>query len=692
VVALAAAGLVGVGGVSALAGARPDAQAQAQPAACPAAAADRTSAVAAALRCGTRVELLDSRTEKEQVFAEPSGALTLEATAVPVRVHRTDGSWVPVDTTLARAADGSIAPAATSAAVRFSGGGTQPLVTLVRDGHTWALSWPAPLPVPSVDGSSATYPEVLPGVDLVVTATLDGFTHVLVVKNAAAAANPTLREVRYRLDRGGARTTADGGLVLTADDGSPLASGGTADMWDATGGEAADGPVSSAAGPGARAKRARMGTRVTGGQLVITPDAALLTGAGVRFPIYLDPAVTIGESKWTYANNDNTNNADGKAWVGEDPWWLDHYRSFFDFSVSSLRGKHILDASLEAKLYHSWSCASTPVWIYRTNKITATPRATWSSMDLQKELDNVSAHAHKGDEACGNQPDVVMWFDGSLRSDVQTGADDDWTTYTIGFCACSDTGGTGEGTTDRWKKFYPTTVKLHVTYNSYPATPSSLATTPTTSCTTGSGRPAINTWTPLISAVLTDVDSGATLQADFSYSIDGGTTFTAIPRTAGQKTGLRHTVTMPNKSSSAPAFITWRVRAWDGTDASKSYSSKCEFTVDTQPPADPQLDTTALPAHPAIPPSTVVVGTPVLVPVAPNGDTDVIGYWFVVADAQVSPPRQTYVAAAANGTATLSVTPVVSGISPNWLTVQAVDRAGNFSTEVTHLFRANPAS
>jgi hypothetical protein len=656
-----------------------------QPPACPLTSADQATALAAARTCGGRVEVMAARTEKVQIFAEPTGLLTLEATAVPVRVRKPDRGWVPIDTTLSTRSDGSVVPAATVADVRFSGGGSQPLVRLDRNGQTWTMSWPSTLPAPSIDGSSATYAEVFPGVDLVVTATIDGFTHALVVKNAAAAANPAVREIRYRLS--GIDTSASGGLVATGADGTVLASAGDATMWDAT-------DSSSAVGPGARARRARMATRVAGTDLVIAPDPAMLTGKDVAFPLYLDPAFTAGEAKWTYANDDNTNNADGKAWVGEDPWWLDHYRSFFDFTVTTLKGTNVIDASLEAKLYHSWSCASTPVYLYRTNKITATPRATWSGMDLQKLLDSASAHAHKGPDACGEQPDVVMWFDGSLASDLQTSATANASTYTVGFCACSSTSGTGEGTTDRWKKFYPTTVKLHVTYNSYPATPSSITTTPTMPCATGSARPFINTWTPQLSAVLTDPDSGATVSAEFSYSLDGGTTLQPLLKTAAQKSGLRHTVTLPNKSATAPPYIRWRVRAYDGTDYSKSYSASCEFSVDTAPPGDPAPQPgTALPEHPAPPPSTVVVGTAVPLPIVPAaGDTDVVGYWFAVSTAQVSPPRQTYVAANADGSATLPVTPVISGVSPNYLTVQAVDHAGNVSTEVLYLFRANPAS
>ncbi|MFD0479756.1 hypothetical protein ACFQ0B_75140 [Nonomuraea thailandensis] len=50
------------------------------------------------------------------------------------------------------------------------------------------LGWTGALPKPTLSGDTATYPEVMPGVDLQVTADVDGFSHLLVVKSRAAAA------------------------------------------------------------------------------------------------------------------------------------------------------------------------------------------------------------------------------------------------------------------------------------------------------------------------------------------------------------------------------------------------------------------------------------------------------------------------------------------------------------------------
>lgn len=187
-------------------------------------------ALAAAAASDERVEVVSLRSETTQVFAEPDGRLVAESAAVPQRVRRDNGTWEPVDLALRPASDGTVRPRASVADVRFSGRDDRPLVTVVRDGRTFTLDWPAPLPEPSLEGDTARYPNVLADVDLVVRATDTGFTHVLVVKTPAAAEK--VRQVRFRLG-GDATVTADpAGGVRAVAAGTVLASAPPATMWD----------------------------------------------------------------------------------------------------------------------------------------------------------------------------------------------------------------------------------------------------------------------------------------------------------------------------------------------------------------------------------------------------------------------------------------------------------------------------
>ncbi len=141
----------------------------------PVAAATEASALAAAAASGEPVEVSAKTTETQRTLANPDGSLTLEQSVAPVRVRR-DKGWVPVDTNLLRRPDGTVAPAATVVDVVFSGGGSQtPMAQVGRGGTTVALGWSSALPTPALSGDTATYAEVLPGVDLKLRAQADGF-------------------------------------------------------------------------------------------------------------------------------------------------------------------------------------------------------------------------------------------------------------------------------------------------------------------------------------------------------------------------------------------------------------------------------------------------------------------------------------------------------------------------------------
>ncbi|MFD3781151.1 hypothetical protein ACFWS1_34990, partial [Streptomyces sp. NPDC058612] len=130
---------------------------------------------------GKPVEVQGERTESTTTYANPDGrSFRLDQSAVPVRVRAQSGGWVAPDATLEPRADGTLGPKAAVAGVSFSNGGDQAsLVTIAHGGRSLSLGWQGgALPKPVLDGDSAVYPEVLPGVDLRMTATLKGFREV----------------------------------------------------------------------------------------------------------------------------------------------------------------------------------------------------------------------------------------------------------------------------------------------------------------------------------------------------------------------------------------------------------------------------------------------------------------------------------------------------------------------------------
>lgn len=151
---------------------------------------------------GEPVEVVSLRGEASEVFATPDGRLQAREYLRPVWT-RVDGGWKRTDTDLTATSEGTVAPEASTVDLELSGGGEGPLVRMKRAGRELSLTWPTPLPKPEVAGPVATYPSVLPDVDLRMTAQQDGFTQLLVVKSAEAAASPELAQLRLELDTRG---------------------------------------------------------------------------------------------------------------------------------------------------------------------------------------------------------------------------------------------------------------------------------------------------------------------------------------------------------------------------------------------------------------------------------------------------------------------------------------------------------
>lgn len=174
--------------------------------ACPQTQPTAAAAAAAAASCGGRVEVAAARTERSQVFANHNGSFTSTQAARTQRVRRPDGTWVAPDPTVQRV-PGGFAPVASTLDTTFSAGGTATLATVRRAGTELSLHWSGPLPTPVAAGSTLTYSEVLPGVDLVVTAEIEGFGETLVVKSAKAATNAKLATVQLSTAAKGLKPT-----------------------------------------------------------------------------------------------------------------------------------------------------------------------------------------------------------------------------------------------------------------------------------------------------------------------------------------------------------------------------------------------------------------------------------------------------------------------------------------------------
>jgi hypothetical protein len=335
--------------------------------ACPAARPDQLSATLAAMNCGGRVEVLEQRSETTQVWARPEGGFSTEIYGGPVR-FRQGGTWKPVDLTLRRTADGTVEPVGHPRGVRFAGAGTgagsagagtgqgeRVLARLANGVDAVSLRWTGPLPEPVLAANTATYTEVRPGVDLVLTATRLGVEQSLVIKSRAAVAEAAGLSVPLRGDR--LRLVADGPGSFAIRD----AAGATVGRAPA--------PIMSDASVGARGERTREKPVKSG--LRVAGETAWLRNAKTVYPVTLSQQVVLSPTSDTIVRNDELSNSGKPDHSGAD--YLAYgkatsylARSFMQWPAAQLSGARITNATLSLWNWYSGSCAQTGWLVWDT--------------------------------------------------------------------------------------------------------------------------------------------------------------------------------------------------------------------------------------------------------------------------------------------------------------------------------------
>jgi hypothetical protein len=219
------------------AAASPAAPAPARKPACPDDRQDEASAAIAAKLCGARVEAVGRRTETTQVFVNPDGTVTEDRALAPVRV-KSGNRWQPVDLTLEARPDGSVAPRVHPRALVLSGAQTGPgdheVVSLGTGAQRTGVGWTGRLPQPVLDGRTATYREVLPGVDLVVRAQSTGYEQFFVARDRAALRRIAKLTLPMRTGKLTAAADGAGGLTFKDAKGRAVGRAQAPEMWDAT--------------------------------------------------------------------------------------------------------------------------------------------------------------------------------------------------------------------------------------------------------------------------------------------------------------------------------------------------------------------------------------------------------------------------------------------------------------------------
>ena len=664
---------------------------------------DSGSATTVAQQANRRIEIADQRTPTGQAYALPDGTYVREETVSPQRARRADGTWGQVDTTLVADTDGQLHTTASPVPTTFSGGGDDaPLMSFTNGaGHEISLSWPHPLPAPTVAGNVATYTEVLPGVDLQLRADPDGPRKVFVVKDRAAAA--TLANIELTVQTKGVDLRVDGNH-LVADDaktGRPAFITPPLTMWDtAPGPERFGEEPGSDWAPTTNGRSATVGVRLAGDRLVLTPDRRLLDDPTAHFPIRIDPTWhSVQQSFWLLLNSAAPNSPhwnggsrngaeEGDVATGSTRENGSQFtiRSFLFFDTTWFAGKHVLEAKLQMTMSHAWSWACNepnyPMDVHSVSGVNG--NTTWNNQNVWGPAINTVTITHgnkNGNANCRNDIDVVFDITGKARDVAAAGLGQ----LDLGLRSRNEAcvSQSGDIHCFGWRRYLDqgtaidggTPLRLSVHYNDPPATPGEL-TVNGKAC--NGGTVSIGAGTDhTVSAVLSD-PNGDNVDGELRISRGGTAVHT-------QRTGYVASGTRASWVVGAGVFTDGQTHqitamARDTEPRSSGWATGCSIEVDKTPPAAPAVASTDYPAGETQHGS---VGKTGLFTIG-AADVDVTKYRYGFTD----PPTTEVVTTGAS--VTLPVTPPRDG--PVTLYAQAVDRVGNLSPVTRYLFGVRPAT
>ena len=672
---------------------------------------DFGNANALAIACGEDVEVTGERTPWQTSWAGPNGTSTLEASSVPTRTL-IDGEWVPIDADLVVEEDG-IHVAAPTFPMSINPGGAagagQPLGTIERDGYAFEMWFPLDLPVPTLDGSHIVY-DLIDGVRLIVTVNPDttGFIPVVELRDPDAAARFRSALEAARAEDGipgsgidlGFTVKVSGGLALSIDgdrqmhaideSGEDQFFSPPPSMWDSSGedvhyGEEVTEVASTdrAVQPSGGDAVAGMGVALDGDTLIVTPDPEMLESSDTVWPIYIDPSISgVGAAEriairtggytstlyqWTNISSSSTGQGTGyctdasctRTFTQRLMWRFTGLNA-----IADLAGADIQSAYFNVNGVHSYNCTAREAYLFRVGDFNSA--TSWGSSSWQQ---NISSRTESQRASCGTNG--VKSFTATAASAWL--ADTNSTVMPLGLYV-------PETSMAYWKR-YAHDATLTVTYNRAPNVPTSLQlTSPSvTTCVTGTGRPAIATTTPTLSAIVSDPDGG-TVMPSFDVYTTAGTGVWSSGNQAAILSGNRGSVAVPAAKLVNGQSYMWRAIASDGSRYG-AWSGWCEFLVDTTAPSVPTVTPATTGVAAVYPENAERGGVGLLGSFTLNrgssSDVVVFNYQINSGVLQTATPD-------GSGNAVISYTPTSAG--PVTLTVRSKDAAGNQSAVRTYVF------
>ncbi|MBK3575605.1 DNRLRE domain-containing protein [Streptomyces sp. MBT65] len=633
-----------------------------------ASAADSVSSALLMARLQDRkIEVLSQRTADSTTYALPSGELQTSTYAGPIR-QKVGNTWQDIDTSLSDTGT-ALEPEVAAADITVSDGGDTDLASVSKGSKSFGLGWTSKLPTPTVKDDTASY-DLGDDQTLSVTALAQGFSENIVL-DSAPDGTPEYR-IPLNLDGLKLSVAGSGHLLLKDTDGKLVAEAPAPMMWDSSKDDAS-GESKHQAKVDALVETADDGTQT----LVLTPDADYFT-QDLTYPVTVDPTSTLAVTTdtWVATNYTDSQVSSTELKSGTYDAGTTKARSYLKFDVSAFKGKHITDTNLALYSYYSSTCATSGAGT-QVRRITSTWSSsdiTWAAQPSTTATGAVTNTAAKGySSSC---PAGTMNFD--IDDIVQAWADGS-SNYGLRIAGASETDST------TWRRFRSanyasgdSSVEPHltVTYNSYPSTPSSPAIAPS-QVNAYSGKRYITTYTPTLSAKVTDPD-GSSTKAQFEVTNDPAytseATYSYTVTSSSVPSGSTAKLTVPSASALPAQHMRMRVRAYDGTDYG-AWSSYIYFVPNVAKPATPTVtcgtyeqDSWTARAASA---DTCTIDT---------SSSDGAGYYWGLDDSSL--PRKQLDTTNGNGgdPATVSIDP-----ANGWHTlyVRTVDSGGNLSSATT---------
>lgn len=568
------------------------------------------------------------------VVANPDGTFTRTDSSMPQRTLR-HGKWVPIDTKLVRRANGTWAPRAAVTDVAFSDGGSGALVTMRSGSAALGFSWPGKLPEPVISGDTATYPDVLPQVDLQLTADASGYSSILVVKSRKAAADPRLRSLALNTTSSHVEVTPthDGGASATDKrTGETVFHSDTALMWDSAGAKSSGASSAHTATASlARAEqkaaakvgkhRAQVRVSLRNGRQLLGLDQKLLTAKSTAYPVYVDPEwsgrpsqldwARISDNGWNVYNSTSTSGATNarEGWDNSSPGNGERARTYYQMNTGGIKGAVVTHASLYVKELSAASCSDTPAAVYGTDR-----PAGWSSSSLYWGHEPGGRTGSLGTNPKSHEAGTCPVTDGansyvsppSLEFDVtsraQSAAAGGWKSMTLMVQSPNMDDAT------QWKQLaYGGGATMSVTYSYRPKLKNGTGTPAIKPSIVSLGKTMTTTHTPTLSARAVDPDlAGGSELVRIEYNVynSSGTLVHQGfgPSTDSKKRARYNTNGSDWTTSSLPdGTYTWKATAqnaagyWVGP-GSGIWTKTQTFTVDTSAPPAPTVTSSQFPA------------------------------------------------------------------------------------------------